>query len=370
MKVIFNSINTNSAGTSNITKTALNQCKSVNHDEYICYVEDNKFFKDVNSNNFTVKKVNFGSGIKRLFNRFLFDFFIFPSICKKQKPDAVVILANYSPVPLKAKKIVLMRHPYLVDDNAWKLIKTRKHYLIEVIRGLMFKLTLLSTDKVVLQTDAMYSMFKVKYPWFKGELVKIANPISNDILSLRESKITSLEQREKILFYPSRYYSHKNHEFIINLAVERSDFFRENNIKFIITLDENGEASHLLDLIRIHNVDDIIVNLGEVQQSELFYYYKNSLMLFFPSLAETFGNSIVEAMCCSLPIVISKKDYAETLCLDSAIYLSGKNLDQAVHSINKCVERWPELSELVHTKSYSFFDSDEWVFRILNMKED
>jgi hypothetical protein len=362
-KILLNSINTNSAGTSNITKLVINEVKDIHH--YKIILDDNEFFKDEinkNSNHIIVKRL--GSGLKRIINRLSFELLGLKKDIDNNDVDTVLIMANYSILPLNAKKkIVIMRHPYLVDIDAWKEIKTKKHHFIEIIRKFLFTLTLKSTDKLIVQTVAMKEMFLKEYPNFNNELTVVNNPVSNDILSQRSNGIVPCQDRGKYLFYPSRYYAHKNHEIIVNILLEKKSFFRENGYKFVVTLSDTGEGRKILVK---HGLQDFFINIGEVAQEELHYYYKNALMLFFPSQAETFGNSIVEAMCFGLPIFINNKPYAKTLCGEAAYYCDLASTVNVIDDLKEFISKIDEYSDKSKRKSSGLLNSDDWINKIIN----
>ncbi|MBE3667247.1 hypothetical protein BOO35_19530 [Vibrio navarrensis] len=358
--MIFNSVNTNSAGTSNVTKIILNE--SDVSDLGPMYVEDNVFFKDFSNCNH-VHSVHFGNGILRIVNRLKFDLITFPNLVKKKKVDSVVIMANYCPLRLSSRKLVIMRHPYLVDFDSWKEIKTFKHRLQEIVRLFLFKITLRSTDVLIVQTQAMYDMFKKEYPSFKGSVKILPNPVSLDTKNLSNIIRESYTFEDyKYLFYPSRYYSHKNHEFLIDFAKAEADFFKENKYKFLITLSPEGEGKHIIERIKREGLDEFFHNLGEVDQNCLHKYYANAFCLFYPSNAETFGNCIIESQYAGLPILIKDKPYAKTLCMDSAFYFN--DIDSAMDGLKSIESDWSECSKQSRSLSHDYYTASQWLEKI------
>lgn len=354
---IVNSINTNSAGTSNITKLLINEGELV-EEETLVIVEDNTFFNSLKSKN--IKFINLNKGIKRIFIRLYFELFLFKKLVNQDKPKNIIIMANYSLLPMKtSKKIVLMRHPYLVDRSSWQEIKSYKHYITELVRKVIFKVTLLSTDEVIVQTNAMKKMFLSEYPSYKNDVKVLNNPVSKAILNVREQSIVPKSERVNYLLYPSRYYAHKNHEVLIDFVTQNKKKLIQENLKIVITLHESGEGAHILSSIKKHNIDDFFVNLGEVEQTELHYYYRNSLALFFPSQAETFGNSIAEAMCFGLPIFIANKQYAKSLCGESAFY-SDFQVDKIMSELLVFLSDWEAYKEKSRSKADQFLSPQEW----------
>lgn len=349
--IIFNSINTNSAGTSNVTKVLLNESFD---DSNLFIVEDNKFFSS-SDKRLTLIKYHLGNGFFRWLNKLKFEMYTLPKMVRQGEVTSVVVMANYNLFSFSCKKAVIMRHPYLVDKESWKEINSIGRYLTELLRKFAFGITLSTTDILIVQTQAMLEMFKESYPNFKGSVDVLANPVSAGVIELGTKKF---EGRRRVLLYPSRYYSHKNHEMIIDFVKENKVFLANKGFKFVITLDKNGDGAHILNDIKEYELDDYIVNIGEVEQEVLFDYYTESLCLFFPSNAETFGNSIVESFFSGLPVVINDKPYARTLCKNNAIYFN--DLDSIKAAIEYCDENYNEFSNRSLKASQDIPSVPEW----------
>jgi glycosyltransferase involved in cell wall biosynthesis len=135
--------------------------------------------------------------------------------------------------------------------------------------------------------------------------------------------------------YASRFYPHKNHDFLSSLVDKHQNFFRKNRYRFFVTI--NGKESpetraYLKNLSKI-KIDDLVVNLGELSRENLFKKYREATCLFHPSKTETFGNTLAEAMKMGLPIVAPGLDYAKEICADAALYYRHDSLDDAFNAI-------------------------------------
>ena len=81
-------------------------------------------------------------------------------------------------------------------------------------------------------------------------------------------------------------------------------------IKLILTLDPKiKEYPPILQTIRQYEIEDIVENLGEISDPESVRRIYESLDLFiFPSIIESFGFTLVEAMACGLPVIAADTD--------------------------------------------------------------
>ena len=83
-------------------------------------------------------------------------------------------------------------------------------------------------------------------------------------------------------------------------------------------------------------------NMGRLTPSACLQAYQESDALFFPSLLESYGLPLVEAMTQGLPIVCSDLPYARWLCEDQAIYFDPIRPDSAWQAIRELKWRLAE----------------------------
>ena len=79
------------------------------------------------------------------------------------------------------------------------------------------------------------------------------------------------------------------------------------------------EARPFLERMRAEDLSERVVNLGEIPQAELNRWYRRAGALVFPSLAETFGNALLEGMAHGLPLLVADRPYARDVCGEAAL---------------------------------------------------
>ena len=367
MAVIINSYNTISAGTSNITKSALSWLETNNLSEKVyIFVPMLKIFEECQSKgNLRVIKLPVFSGPLKYLFRMLYDFILFPFATLIFKADLSIVIANYSPVKLKGRKIVIMRHPYLVDDSIYCKANFRTR-LLELLRRVLFKLTLYSTEIVIAQSDYMKALLLKKYNIQENKVHVLHNPIT-EVAGLSVSANKYREGTpEKIILYVSRFYPHKNHDFLLKMADNSKIFMRKENMKIYITVNPalGSAAQAFLNKISACQLDDIIINIGEIKNQALAEYYNKAKCLFFPSTSETFGNPLVEAMSFDLPIVVPDLGYARAVCEGAALYYDPQNYEGAFnHLYALCTEQnlWKLYSMKSHEQLQKFPSIEQWI---------
>jgi glycosyltransferase involved in cell wall biosynthesis len=81
-----------------------------------------------------------------------------------------------------------------------------------------------------------------------------------------------------------------------------------NDLKLVIAGNTNTPYYHsIIQSIQNYGISEKVIFTGEVTGDDKWSLYKNALMFVLPSYSENFGMSVVEAMACGCPVVISDK---------------------------------------------------------------
>lgn len=373
MKILINSYNTLSAGTANVSKLMLESLLSSGASEEILFIlPDTDLFETFEDfTNVRVVKLPVHKGLIKALFRIALDFIYIPILTFVYRYDATIIMANYSPMIVRGKKIVMMRHSYLVDDTLFAKTGLLPK-LIETIRRILFTITLKTTNNVIVQSKHMEQMFLSKYNPGITKLHILPNPVTN---SLNYSVNKQNNTFYKFFFYASRFYPHKNHVFLKFIVEKYQESFREKFIKFYITIDPNIDiqASYFLEELRKDGLDDIIINIGEVPQEMLSEFYASAYSFIFPSHSESFGNPLVEAMGFGLPVLVPDLEYSKAVCNDAGIYYEHDNVDDAFKKIchlisDDCV--YTEYSNRSLHQFKNYMTVEQWNIKVLDIASD
>lgn len=117
-------------------------------------------------------------------------------------------------------------------------------------------------------------------------------------------------------------YPHKNLSIIIPTCHYIEEHCPELNFRFVLTVNEKDMPS-VDDCARKH-----IVFLGPVKIDQVPYLYKQSDIMFLPTLLECFSASYAEAMLMQVPIVTTDLAFARGLCGDAAIYYDATSFEE------------------------------------------
>jgi glycosyltransferase involved in cell wall biosynthesis len=341
---LINFSNQHAAGPKNI---ALNFFKfaSRTDESFIFLLPDLPEFRALKyTSNITVHFIKKRFGIfGAIFNAAFVNTILIPRMLKNNEIKAVLAFGNFLSFATKAKKIVLLHHPYLVDEKLYQLLKPVPK-LIEKLKRILFNKTVRNVDLIVVQSKYMQDCFEEKYPNEKNKTIIIPNPLSSALSSIEKPAFQALKPPNKIfkMLYVSRFYPHKNHDFILALSKK----LQENKFEheFLLTIDKSLPGAN--DFLNNAKEFGTVTNIGELPQKELINYYNEADLFVFPSKSETFGNPIIEAMFFSCPLLLPDLGYSRALAQSVAEFYDSESASACADVIIKIANNSIMLQKL------------------------
>jgi glycosyltransferase involved in cell wall biosynthesis len=176
------------------------------------------------------------------------------------------------------------------------------------------------------------------------------------------------------LVYVSLYAEHKNLSTLLGAMplLNRSDtakfllktpvdpFYKE--IAWMATVEDD------LRLARRPDVAPWVEFLGPLNPQQIGVLYREADLFVFPSLCESFGHPMAEAMAHGLPIVASDMPVNREVCGDAAIYfdpLSAEHLAQQIRGLVGDPQLMAKLGATGRERAATLFTWDRHIQRIL-----
>lgn len=171
-----------------------------------------------------------------------------------------------------------------------------------------------NTDFWIVQSDLIKDKLQSKYH-FKSENIKVL-PFYPQFNTLKENFV----REENTYLYVSNATPHKNHKRLIEVFCNFYDHY--NKGKLIVTVKEDVALfSVVLDLIKEKQLGGYpIENIGFVNRLTLQKKYLSSEFLIFPSLTESFGLGLVEAIECGCKVIAADLPYTYEVCVPSLVF--------------------------------------------------
>lgn len=102
----------------------------------------------------------------------------------------------------------------------------------------------------------------------------------------------------------------------------------------------------LPDYKKLHDIKGLIIVRKGLEPAELAKYYRGAIALVFPSLRESFGMPILEAMASGCPVITSNTSACAEVAVDAAILVDPRSVDEIANAIKKLIENEPLWQEL------------------------
>jgi glycosyltransferase involved in cell wall biosynthesis len=255
--------------------------------------------------------------------------------------DVLFTLGNLGPIWPRLPHVLLFQNAYYIYP--WSEVRPFLSYgeaLAVRLQRLLFGLSLRRVSAVAAQTGVAAARLREAFDVPRTRVAVLPNAIDMGVESTAktdDSKLAGLRDRagdRLVVLTLTRYYPHKNLEFVIRTARRLRDY-GDDRLVFYITVDprQHPGAARLVQEIERDQLEDWVVNLGPILADGLALVYQAADILFFPTLLESFSGTYLEAMHHGLPIVTSNRDFARECCGDAALYLDPHDVEAAVRAL-------------------------------------
>jgi glycosyltransferase involved in cell wall biosynthesis len=301
---------------------------------------------------------------------------------KRRKADVLFSTANFGMFHCPVRQILLVRNALyfskIYQDEFLPRHSLRFQVPFKFRRWLICR-SVRQADVVMTPTQAMLDdlrRFVEVEPW-----KSLVNPYGSNPTGsfLREAKGKALQSPAGTtpvmrLIYVSLYSEHKNLATLLRaMPLVNRNGARKFALQTTVNPGWEGGAWTLthnedLALARQPDVAPWVEFLGPLGQQQIQQLYREGDLFVFPSLCESFGHPMVEAMAEGLPIVASDTPVNRELCGDAAVYfspLSAEDLAQQVRALAQAPALLGKLGAAGRERAAKLFMWDEHARRIL-----
>jgi glycosyltransferase involved in cell wall biosynthesis len=274
---------------------------------------------------YPVEKLRVPTSLGRLHNRLFLEQWLLGNVIEYD-PDIIISMGNIA-IPVNGvKQVVLLHFAFAVYPNSvvWKHLPFWESMRFKLM-GYVVRRRMKLASHVFVQTQAMKDRLISVVDISTDSVSIVPNSVSLDSLSVGVGEVSRLkgyfiESNVFKLLCLSRYYAHKNIESLLAVAECIRD--RNGGACIYLTIDENqGDgASKLLAEIKSRELEEVLINIGAVDASEIPFVYNSVDALILPTLIESYSGTYIEAMHFRKLILTSDMDFAHAVCGNSAFY--------------------------------------------------
>lgn len=275
-----------------------------------------------------------------------------PKMMEHESIDAYLSLQNFGISRLKVPQYVLIHQPIPFAQLNINELELKNYLKYKLLLNLIYKLQLKKINGVFVQTNWMKEALVRKYK-YNIKKIKVVRPNVEDISNnngILEPKISREFQRNEEKFvYITNSEKYKNNHFLVNVI---NQYNEENEKKIVLYLTTEGESTTYIRYI------------GKIPYSSIFTLYQNVDALIFPSLTETLGLPLLEAMQSDKAILASDLPYAKEICVDNAVYFDPRksaSLIEAIKSYTLNKKERNEKDELPQIENGVYLDYIKYI---------
>jgi glycosyltransferase involved in cell wall biosynthesis len=189
------------------------------------------------------------------------------------------------------------------------------------------------SKKVIFLNKTSLNYVKKYYKNIEEKSIIIPHGISSEFLNNNSIKNKTILGKSINIIYPSSLLKYKNH---INLIYAFELIYLDNkNVKlFLIGEFDELYLNELNSIIFNKKLNNNIIFIPTLNKSDLIELYNEIDIFIYPSLVESFGITVLEAMAIGLPISCSNIDTFLNFFSDSVLYFDPFSIESIRNSIH------------------------------------
>ncbi len=301
--------------------------------------------------------------------------FLLPRYCKKYKIDLLHCTSNTAPLNIKVP-LVLTLHDIIFmsdDDTVWKggsyYQKIGNLYRRYLVPKLIPKCKRIITVSNFAKKE-IHEFFDIA----DHRLVKIYNGINREFKTTRTAEELlevkeSYQLPDKYLFFLGNTAPKKNLSGVLQAYAHYTTPSIRKEFPLVITDLTEEFLNQELKSLNASDVRENIHLVGYVDQRKLISFYTMANAFLYPSLAESFGLPMIEAMACKTPVITSNNTSMPEVSGGCALYVdpfNPKEIGEAIVNLLSDTSLHAKLVQcgLERSKDFSFEKMTEFVHQI------
>lgn len=261
------------------------------------------------------------------------------------KPEVFFCYGNFAPLKkyIHGKTIVYVHHPYypLTYKKSWL---SYKNNLLMYLKSKYFKYTSRNANLFIFQTNVVKDSYKSK---FKLEEAKCMIIPFYDSEQMDATAIQNIvDTKENAFIYVSSSDPHKNHKVLFRAWEKLYDLGYLNKLYVTLPPSSHFTPPLLKEINKLKRGGVQIENLGTLPYKDILAKVASVRFCIFPSLMETLGLGLVEALKVDTQVLMSNIDCLQEVVKPSASF-DPEHLTSIVDSVIRVLTTEVEVGEVI-----------------------
>lgn len=331
LKVVINAVSAKSGGAATYVKNLINELNKIKPEIQFIFYIPSAISQDLDMSNENIKIVSVNENLDSPLNRFLWDQIFLRNAIKAEKADILLSSSDFGMLFPPCRQILMIRNPLFFSELYFKNILPYKSIFFKIeffLKRFLISLSARSSDKIITASKSMLNDVK-KYINIPDDKA-VVNPFGVPFEKFNHQKNNdkNIKNDSVNLLYVSEYGDYKNLTTLLKAFL----VLRENQKKkfyLTATLDpsqfpKTSVVTRELDRKIADNpsISPYINFTGSVKYEDMKALYEKNDIFVFPSIAESFGHPLVEAMAMGMPIIASDIPVHREICGEAVLYFS------------------------------------------------
>lgn len=348
MKIVLNAVSAKMGGAANYIKNLARELAALDlDDEFVFFVpEEQAQAIRALAANIRVEATEVGSApfLKRLW----FDQVTLRRWLKRERADALYSTANFGMMACPCHQVLLVRNAIYFSDIYWSHIMPHKSLAAKLEDKLRRWLVLQSmkwADVVMTPSQDMLEVLR-QFTTIRGDKIQINHygvAINGTTAGAKCPDVKNPKEKEWRLFYPAIYTEYKNLSTLLrSLLMLLEEGWQ---LRLITSADPVADKLALtpikqedIQLIEAMRRKNCLELTGIVPSEQIAERYSQVDVLVYPSVIESFGHPLVEAMANGLPVIAAKTGINQEVCDTAALYFDKFNAADCAEKIRQVME--------------------------------
>ncbi|UVI31612.1 glycosyltransferase [Paenibacillus spongiae] len=282
---------------------------------------------------------------ENLIKKFLFDKRMILKLIQEINADCYLCLSNTFLSSCTVPQYMFVHQSIHLSKLKISEINPKIFIKYNIVLSLIHKFGLHKVKGIIVQTEWVKDAIKEKYG-YEGEIKVIRPSLITSNVDERMKPLPSIafESSDTLQFiYPTSMDKYKN---IARLVKAITKYNEESAIKITLYITTEGQDSEYIKFT------------GKIPYESMYWMYNNVDALIFPSLTETLGLPLQEAMLNKIDVLVSDLPYAREVCGSYARYFNPRSVNSMVSEIKNYMKNRSKKREqyMFQGEAYSYVD--------------
>jgi len=349
MRVLLNAVAAKMGGAANYIRTLAREVADQHQHEFLFLVPESQAaaIREIAPH---IRVIASNVAEQSFLRRLWFDQFELPRILRRERIDVLFSTANFATFFCSCRQLLLVRNSLYFSSVYRSKILPHKSWEIraaEALRRWLVRRSLKAADVVLTPSQAMLDELRTAVDVRKA----VVNHYGVDRQRFHSASKTFAADGCVSLVFTSLYSEHKNLGTLFRALLELEA--SGQRCRLITTANPDWEEidNPIRDsdrkLAKELKRRELIQLTGVLAGPALDQLYARGDIFVYPSVVESFGHPLLEAMSAGLPIVAADVPINRELCGDAALYFSAFNADDCARQIGALIEEADRRDELI-----------------------